>query len=1008
MPAGEDDSTYSRPVSPTETWFLVYPDSVPGVIQIVVEGAGRIDPDELTRAVETASRDCPGARLTRQGMTWVDSGTAPAVRVLPADSFDPRTFAGTERLHSPLMGRDGGPTCEILLQPGEASDTLILRAFHAVMDGQGVRAWADDIFRVLRGEEPLGAPSRITECELIEQAGAPESRDIEPDLDWPSSLGSRPQGQHAFFWRRRTVDGTHPALVAKVALAVTRACGLSTGRFLVPVDLRRYLPGVRSTGNLTNNPLYEVRAGSSWEQAHEQLLSILTGRQDLAARVDPTLPTQDLTVLSRQIMGLDAFSAQHDRYSSLATLSHVGKVDLADFSTDTFHATTVYSLPNAGPLGPPEINAVECGGRTEITIGWYDGPQTPERAEALLDRIEEALSPRAHRDWDANDTARPLAHPGTVVQQFQEQVDRNPDSIALTGPEGDVTFRQLSGRADAVAAELLDLGAGRGTLVGLLAGRTVAGMAAIWGVLKAGAAYLPLDPQQPDHRLAGLVADAGVTICLTERAYADREFADRAGARTVLLEDLAESTRRPAGADVRPGDLAYVIYTSGSTGRPKGVEIEHRQLTTFVSWATRVYGVDAASRFALFTSLAFDLSNTALFVPLLAGGSIALVPDEPNHVVLRDMLENSGANALKLTPTHLDLISRFDLAPSGFRAVIAGGELLRTSVADRAQRLFGPDCGIFNEYGPTETTIGCMTRRYEAERDAGRPSVPIGVPTDNTRIHLLDGDGRFVAPGEVGEMHLAGDQLARGYRGRPDLDRERFTALADGTRVYRSGDLARMLPSGELESVGRNDEQVKVLGYRIEPAEIARTLEEHPAVATAFATGLVKPGTRDKVLCAYVVLCGDATVEELTAHVTERLPRYMVPTATFVVPDLPRTVNEKVDVSALPVPFEGPAAGFATAGAATRSEAEDMVAKIWARVLAVDVDGIGPDVDFHRLGGDSATLLAMLAAVSADVVGIEREKDFMAGLPEIIAGPTLARVAELAERARAGSGVRGA
>lgn len=301
-----------------------------------------------------------------------------------------------------------------------------------------------------------------------------------------------------------------------------------------------------------------------------------------------------------------------------------------------------------------------------------------------------------------------------------------------------------------------------------------------------------------------------------------------------------------------------------------------------------------------------------------------------------------------------------------------------------------------------------MTRRYDADRDAGRPSVPIGVPTDNTRIHLLDGNGRFVAPGEVGEMYLAGDQLARGYRGRPDLDRERFTALADGTRVYRSGDLARMLPSGELESVGRNDEQVKVLGYRIEPAEIARTLEEHPAVATAFATGLVKPGTRDKVLCAYVVLRGDATVEELTAHIKERLPRYMVPTATFVVPDLPRTVNEKVDVSALPVPFEGPAADCATAGAATRSEAEGVVAKIWARVLAVDVDRIGADADFHRLGGDSATLLAMLAAVSADVVGIEREKDFMARLPEIIAGPTLARVAELAEQAREGSGVRGA
>lgn len=176
MCAGEDDNVYSRPVSPTETWFLVYPESVPGVIQIVIEGAGRIGHDELIRAVDTASGACPGARLTRQGMTWMDSGMAPAVRVLPGDRVDRHTFADAAELHSPLMGNDGGPTCELLLLTGEESDTLIVRAFHGVMDGQGVRTWAEDIFRVLRGEEPVGAPSRITENELIEQAGAPRER----------------------------------------------------------------------------------------------------------------------------------------------------------------------------------------------------------------------------------------------------------------------------------------------------------------------------------------------------------------------------------------------------------------------------------------------------------------------------------------------------------------------------------------------------------------------------------------------------------------------------------------------------------------------------------------------------------------------------------------------------------------------------------------------------------------------------------------------------------------
>ncbi|MFC5174966.1 non-ribosomal peptide synthetase [Streptomyces mutomycini] len=1004
MSAGEDDNVYSRPVSPTETWFLVYPESVPGVIQIVIEGAGHIGHDELVRAVEAASEACPGARLTRQGMTWVDSGVAPVVRVLPGDRVDRHTFAGAAELHSPLMGKDGGPTCELLLLTDPECDTLIVRAFHGVMDGQGVRTWAEDIFRVLRGEDPVGAPSRITENELIERAGAPQERDVTPDLDWPSALGARPQGRHDFFWRRRTVDGAHPALVAKIACAVTQACGLRTGRFLVPVDLRRYLPGIRSTGNLTNNPLYEVRGDAGWEQAQEKLLSILSTGQDLAARVDPSLPGQNLTELHQQIMGLDAYSAQKGCYSSLATLSHMGRVAPAAFSTSSFHATTVYSLPNSGPLGPPEINAVEFGDRTEITIGWYDGAQTPERAEALLDRIEEALSPRAHREWDRNRTERALDRQGTAVDQFRRQVSLTPGAIALTGPEGEVTFRELDRRADAVAVALLDRGIGRDDVVGLLAGRTVAAMAAIWGVLKAGAAYLPLDPQQPDDRLAGLVADAGATVCLAEHVHAERRFTPDSGCDVVVLETLEPSERRPEGVEVRPEDLAYVIYTSGSTGRPKGVEIEHRQLATFISWATRVYGVDSTTRFPLFTSLAFDLSNTAIFLPVLAGGSIALVPDEPNHVVLRDMLESSGANALKLTPTHLDLIGRLGLRPAGFRAVIAGGELLRGAVADRAQQLFGPQCGIFNEYGPTETTIGCMTRRFDPDHDADLPSVPIGVPTDNTRIHLIGGDGRHVAPGEVGEMYLAGDQLARGYRGRPDLVRERFTALADGTRVYRSGDLARMLESGELESVGRNDEQVKVLGYRVEPAEVAKALEEHPAVATAFVTGLVRPGTTGKVLCAFVVLRAEATVDELTDHVAGRLPRYMVPATTTVVAELPRTVNEKVDVAALPLPFTGPQADAAAAEAKARGEVEEAVAKIWARVLAVDVNRLAAGADFHRLGGDSATLLAMLAAVSDEVVGSRREREFMAALPAILRQPTLAKVSEIAEHTRDGQG----
>ncbi|EWM13744.1 amino acid adenylation domain-containing protein [Kutzneria sp. 744] len=537
-------------------------------------------------------------------------------------------------------------------------------------------------------------------------------------------------------------------------------------------------------------------------------------------------------------------------------------------------------------LTGPRVEIAVHDRHTEISVETTD----ETIAQRLLDLLEEELSPRAWREWLANDTDRLPSRTGTVVHQFLDQAGQTPNAVLLTGPEGDVTYAELVGMASTIAGELRDRGVVAGSAVGLLAGRTVAGIAGLWGVLLAGAAYLPLDPTQPRARLADIVSDAGVSVCLAER--------DHVGLvpDAIALEAiLARHHPDPAVAAPDARDPAYLIYTSGSTGRPKCVEVEHRNLSTFTDWAIRVYGVHRGTRFPLFTSLAFDLSNTAVFLPALAGGSVALVRAELDHLVLRDMLVRSGANALKLTPTHLDLIGRLGLRPEGYETVIAGGELLHGAVAHRAQRAFGNGCRIFNEYGPTETTVGCMTRLFDPVRDSDRASVPIGVPTDNTRIYLLDKAGRFVEPGTVGEIHITGAQVARGYRGNPELTLERFVELADGTRAYRSGDLARVLPSGELESVGRYDEQLKINGYRIEPGEVAYALEQHPAVVRAHAMGLARSATGGKELAAFAVLAEPVQVEALLNHLRGLLPGYLVPATLLVVPQLPTTQNGKID-----------------------------------------------------------------------------------------------------------------
>ncbi|MFC4063634.1 non-ribosomal peptide synthetase [Actinoplanes subglobosus] len=933
-------SRYRRPVSPNEWLYLAGERAMPPLaIQLVVEGEGNLDPEKLTEAVRVASAACPGARLARHGRTWVDTGQDPLV-----------TVAATGSLWSTPLRR----SCEVVVGDG----SVMFRVSHTVMDGRGVLTWVADVFRALRGEPPLGAASVLTDYGLVERLGAPGRRPPS-SVGWRSPLARRAGAQH---WARRTVDGHHPGLVAKLAAAVAGFTGTERCRFMVPVDLRRHDPTLRSTANLSLPLFLTAGPQDRWQTLHERILRGLVERHEVtggaAERVAYRLPLGLLSGFLR-IAG--------DRNLCSAILSHLGRIDPAEFSADGFRASTVYSLPTHAPLAPLSIVATAPPGRTELTVAHHGAP---EQAEALLDAVEAALSP--HRHWTGNDTRRDMPAT-TLTSLFARRVAAGPHAVALTGPAGEVTYAELDRRADAVAHALHQRGVGRGAVVGLLADRTVEAVAGLFGVLKAGAAYLPLDPSHPAARIDGLLRDAGAPLCLVGRRHAGRVAGDH-----LVLEDLPTTGAPPAAEVNTPGDLAYVIYTSGSTGHPKGVEVEHGSLVNYVTWATELYGVDARTRFALFTSLAFDLTGTAILLPLLAGGSVALVPGEVTHESLPQMLDRSGANALKLTPAHLDLIGRLGLSPAGFTVLVVGGEQLRTAVAAAAQRAFGPGCRIVNEYGPTEATIGCVTHVFDADRDTGA-AVPIGRPVANTAVLLLNGDGRHVAPGETGEIHLAGAQLARGYRGRPELDRERFRRLADGTRVYRTGDLARM-SGGVLEYLGRADGQLSIRGHRIEPAEVETAIEEYPGVDRAVAVA------RAGRLCAYVVGAGTAS-PEIRRHLARRLPPYMIPSAVVVVDDLPRTANGKLDVASLPDPF---ADRDTPAGPATvRDDVQEALSKIWARILRIDPAVIGPDSDFHALGGDSLSMLEMLAAVAAELPGTST-RDALA-LP-VLRNPTLAAV----------------
>jgi len=987
--------TYRRALAASERLYLAGQHLVPPfTLQLFVEGDGDVDVDRLVAAVAAASEACPGARLRAVGKHWVDAGEAPPVRAVGA--IRSLRIEDSPVLWSRLDPYDG-PTCEVLVARG-ARTQLVFRAFHGVMDGRGLLLWVSEIFRALRGEPLLGAPSVETDLGLLARLGPPGRRN-RIRFDCRSPLGDGKVDDLRYSLYRRTLQGSHPGLVAKIA-AVLAATGGDRSRFMIPVDLRRHDAALRGTGNLSL-PLYiEASCGDSWEALHERILGDLAERRDLATdAIDGALSVLPLWSIGASLGLAVRRQAAKQRYLCSALLSHLGRVELDTYSAPGFDAATVYSLPIHALLAPVSVVAIECPGHVELALACSHGDGVAERAEALLDRIEDAVAHDGARRWAANRTAAPYPADRTAIELFADQVARRPDAVALVAGAREVSYRALAQRAGAIAAALTARGVGPGAVVGLLADRTVDAVAAILGVLAAGAAYLPIDPQYPAERIGLLLGDAAAPLCLVERAHAATLAGVFAGPRLVLDEiEIADGAALPAAA-ATPSDLAYVIYTSGSTGRPKGVEIEHRSLVNYLAWAQRAYGVDASSRFALFTSLSFDLTVTALLLPLVSGGSVALYPGEIDHVALRAIVEQSGAIALKLTPTHLELISRLELAPAGFRVLVVGGEQLRGTVAARAQAMFGPGCRIVNEYGPTETTVGCVFHVYDAARDADLAAVPIGVPADNTRIALLDGQRRPVAVGETGEIFIAGDGLARGYRGRPDLSRDRFVRLADGSRAYRTGDLARIGDRGLLEYLGRGDDQIKIRGHRIEPGEVEAVLEQHPQIDRAVVLGRSRPGHDDKVLCAYVLRAagGDVADDDLRRYLEDRLPRFLVPAFFLAVDTIPATVNGKVDVRALPDPFAdlgGPADG------AARDAVEAELVAIWSHILDVDPDRIGPDSDFHHLGGDSLRMVEMLSAVATRLVGDAGEDQFMRQVRPVLRRPTVATIRRAVEAAR--------
>ncbi|WP_461088004.1 amino acid adenylation domain-containing protein, partial [Streptomyces deserti] len=820
-------------------------------------------------------------------------------------------------------------------------------------------------------------------------AGAPEELELPADRPRPAEVSTRghkvpllvPAEVHERLLEMARVEGVTVFMVLQAALA-TLLHRLGAGSD-VPIGASVAGRTDESLNDLVGffvNTLV-IRTDLSGDPTFRELLARVRA-VSLSAYENQDVPFERLVEELAPTRSL----ARHPLFQVMLTLQNTGgpgggpAADLPGLRTDTLplgSAAAKFDLELS--VGEMLDAAGAPAGIEGMLIAAADlfEPETAERIAGCLVRVLEAIAGDTDvhlsavdvldaderrlvlEEW--NDTGAPLPAL-SVPDMFEAQVARTPDAVAVVCGDARLTYAELNARVNRLARLLVRRGIGPESRVAVCMERSADLLVALLAVLKAGAAYLPVDPNHPAERIAVMLDDARPGLLLTGRGAA----AEASGPERIDVDD-PRTVAELAGLDdaavtdgervtpLLPDHPAYVIYTSGSTGRPKGVVVPHGAMANLVATMGRRIPMDTTDRLLAVTTVTFDIHVFELYVPLLAGAAVVVAQDGDvrDPAAVAELVERFGVSVMQGTPAlwHA-LLTAHAAAARGLRLLVAG-EALPGSLA---ARMAAVGSTVTNLYGPTEATVYATAAAVAAGTTVSQ--VPIGHPIDNTRAYVLDGALQPVPPGVSGELYLAGTQLARGYLERRGLSAERFVACPygpAGERMYRTGDVVRWRTGGELEFLGRADDQVKIRGFRIELGEVEAVLGAHPAVGRAAAVVREDvPG--DKRLVAYVV-AGDPDDGDVAAaahaHAAERLPSYMVPSVVVAVDALPLNANGKLDRKALPAP-----AYTSGGGRAAATIEEELLCQAFAEVLGLPA--VGVDDDFFTLGGHSLLAVSLV------------------------------------------------
>jgi amino acid adenylation domain-containing protein len=941
--------------------------------------------DRTNRTVQVVLRDVP--LLWRQ----IDLSACPEPeRTVRLEKLTEETRSARFDLTKPPLTRF------MLVRLAPDQHRFILCTYHAVLDGWS--SW------LLLGEL----------AQLYERGGDDTGMPAPPPLaDYYRWLAKQDRAAAENAWRATLAGLPGPTLLAPSDpdrwLAPSETLDVE-----VPAELVTTLRGFARTRRLTMNSVFQtamgLALGTATGRSDVVFGGTVTGRspevpgiENMAGMFLNTLPVRVRQILSRPETVAGMMARIQAEQSRLIPHHHLGLVDvrLAAGQQELFDAHMSYqNFPGAGTTGGFPMSDVETDVKTNYTLSiavqsmgdaidldieyrpdLFDRESAKSLARGMVAVLEavvaepdvmvsqvQALAPRQRRALlDLGQGERVAAEPELIPDLFAARAAAEPDVTALVCGDAAVSFGDLTARVNRMARWLIAAGVGPGAPVAVLLPRSADSVVAMLGVLAAGAMYVPVDVSYPAERVRFMLTDTAPVVVITttelaERAQPDtrRLVLDSPGARA----ELAEMADGPIDAGERrkalvPSDAAYMIYTSGSTGRPKGVALTHEGLANLAAFEHRDLVEPAARqaerrmRACLVAALSFDASWN-LVMWLLAGHELHVIEDDIRrdaHALLA-YIRTHGVDVLEVTPSHAEeLIAEGLLGQHGPSVLILGGEAVGSGLWQRIARTEGVTG--YNFYGPTECTVLATVARVSGDRPA------LGRPVPGTRIYVLDEWLRPVPVGAPGAMYVAGPQVGQGYWDRPNLTAERFVAdpfQADGERMYRTGDLARWTPGGLLEFLGRADDQVKVRGFRIEPAEVAAVLAESPAVGQAVVI------LRDGALVAYLVANdGSVDIDELRRHAMGTLPDFMIPSAFVALDALPLSPNGKLDRSALP----DPSRSHAPVGRGPRDRREEVLCQLYAELLGREPIGI--DDNFFTLGGHSLLATRLTSRIRTEL-----------------------------------------